>query len=604
MIGRLALSSPNERISIRRRLTVLVVVFALPLTLLLGLFLQQSWDDVVQVDREIAGARYLADIWPLVLDGPVDPAVVKTFAQDRARFDGPMGTGAESRRLLAARSPQERNDAVNILMGSVMGRSQLALDSDLTTSSLGDATAVILPILFNRLAAWNRALGAPEGAPRQIAVDVALWRSLYAARSAAATIDLAMNAAASPAGRRAIAPAAADADAVLNYLQGRTSALTDRTASASAQGPPPELAVRIAHAWRTTNAQLQKALTLKRARLFARIGLSLAFVALALSVASGMAISIAYGVWRRIVGLARAVDQLNNKIFNVQVPFQGDQTEIGRIARSIEALRISVPQLVETRAELLHLSRLTSMGRTAAALAHELNQPLAAIRNYLAAGRRLTASGDTDRAAEASARALAQVEHAATVVLGLHDFMRKGGGERREEDFAKVLKEAEAMALIGQRGRVVKIAHRLDPLAAAMVIDRIQVQQVLVNLLRNGIEALAGSDRRELVVQTRRLPDGMVEVAVTDTGSGIDAAVKARLFEPFVTNKPSGMGMGLSICRSIIEGHGGRLWAEDNPEGGSIFRFTVPGAAQEDLQTIKYRSHSPDSAKRIDPAQI
>ena len=109
-----------------------------------------------------------------------------------------------------------------------------------------------------------------------------------------------------------------------------------------------------------------------------------------------------------------------------------------------------------------------------------------------------------------------------------------------------------------------------------MLIDKVQIQQVIVNLMRNAIEAMEVSDRRELTVSTELAEDGVITISVADSGPGIAPELADRLFQPFVTTKAQGMGVGLSICRSIVEAHNGRLWAETNPDGGAIFRFTVP----------------------------
>jgi two-component system, LuxR family, sensor kinase FixL len=125
------------------------------------------------------------------------------------------------------------------------------------------------------------------------------------------------------------------------------------------------------------------------------------------------------------------------------------------------------------------------------------------------------------------------------------------------------------------RQKDLRITTYVDPAASAAVIDKVQVHQVLFNLMRNSIEAMQGQLRRELAVSTKPAEDGMLEISVTDTGPGLSDQVRSKLFQPFVTTKPNGMGVGLSVCRAIVEAHGGRLWAEDNPGGGTAFRFTV-----------------------------
>ena len=134
---------------------------------------------------------------------------------------------------------------------------------------------------------------------------------------------------------------------------------------------------------------------------------------------------------------------------------------------------------------------------------------------------------------------------------------------------------------VDARERAVKVRFRFDPACDLVLADRIQVQQVLLNLMRNALEAMEGSTRRELAVSSAARDDDLVEIRVADTGAGLDREVAARLFQPFVTSKPNGMGVGLSICRTIVEGHGGRIWVEPNADGGTIFAFTLPRAGEE-----------------------
>jgi PAS domain S-box-containing protein len=234
--------------------------------------------------------------------------------------------------------------------------------------------------------------------------------------------------------------------------------------------------------------------------------------------------------------------------------------------------------------ELGHAARLSAAGQMAAALAHELNQPLTAIVNLLGSAKRLIQSASfvgIDPTKEAMDEAVQQSLRAGQVVGRLRNFLIRGDTETRVEDVATMVDEASALALIGPSASGVRMRVQLDPEAAYVVGNRIEIQQVLINLMRNSLEAMAGADRRELdLTTTLRRPD-LVEFAVADSGPGIDLDVADRIFEPFVTTKRSGMGIGLSICRSIIESHGGRLEFEPNPEGGALFRFTLPAVLPE-----------------------
>jgi len=173
-----------------------------------------------------------------------------------------------------------------------------------------------------------------------------------------------------------------------------------------------------------------------------------------------------------------------------------------------------------------------------------------------------------------------QVDRAQQIIRRLRDFVSKRETERRGENLLKTIEEATDLALIGI-GRDLKLTIRVDDDAAEAVIDKIQIQQVLLNLVRNAAEAMAGSGRRELSITTARQGE-MVEISVADTGPGLPESVRARLFEPFVTTKTNGMGVGLSVCQSIVHTHGGELHAEDGADGGTVFLLTVP-RPQDDL---------------------
>jgi two-component system sensor kinase FixL len=243
-------------------------------------------------------------------------------------------------------------------------------------------------------------------------------------------------------------------------------------------------------------------------------------------------------------------------------------------------------RLQELQSELVHVSRLSAMGEMASALAHELNQPLAAISNYMKGSRRLlAASSDPNRPKIENAldRAAEQAIRAGQIIRRLRDFVSRGESEKRVESLSKLIEEAGALGLAGAREQGVKLRFSLDPGHDLVLVDRVQIQQVLVNLFRNALEAMAQTPRRELIASNTKAADDMIEVEVSDTGSGFHDDVKSSLFQTFFTTKETGMGVGLSISRSIIEAHGGRMWAEANESGGATFRFTLPAASSESL---------------------
>jgi two-component system, LuxR family, sensor kinase FixL len=186
----------------------------------------------------------------------------------------------------------------------------------------------------------------------------------------------------------------------------------------------------------------------------------------------------------------------------------------------------------------------------------------------------------TDAVGQAAEQAL----RAGRIIRHLREFVARGESERHIESLPKLIEEASALALVGAKERGVRVVYRLDPTAEHVLADRIQIQQVLLNLIRNAIEAMQETENRNLVIATTARDDGMVEVSVADTGTGLAPDVMAQLFQPFVTTKPHGMGVGLSICRTIVEAHGGKIWVESQPDNGTIFRFTLRALADDEIE--------------------
>jgi two-component system, LuxR family, sensor kinase FixL len=222
----------------------------------------------------------------------------------------------------------------------------------------------------------------------------------------------------------------------------------------------------------------------------------------------------------------------------------------------------------------------------ASTLAHELNQPLTAVTSYLNGCRRLldgTESVHNLMLRDAIDRAADQALRAGQIIRRLRQFVARGETERNAESLPKLIEEASALALMGIKETGVRVTFALDPKVEFVMADKVQIQQVVLNLIRNAIEAMAETQRRELTIATATQPNEMVEIRVSDTGPGIAPEIAAQLFHPFVTTKPNGMGVGLSISRTIVEAHGGRLWAEPNPRGGTIFRLTLKVLNKEEL---------------------
>ncbi len=285
---------------------------------------------------------------------------------------------------------------------------------------------------------------------------------------------------------------------------------------------------------------------------------------------------------KRIIGIGRIVvgQRKDGSTFPMELTVGEVRSDQGQFftgfVRDLTEREESEARVKQLQAELVHISRLSAMGEMASALAHELNQPLSAIANYLNGARRLLEreTNSDPRATEAIDKAAGQALRAGDIIRRLRDFLARGEGERSVESLAKLVHQACDLALVGAKEAGIDVRYQLDPHLDRVVVDRVQIQQVLVNLVRNAVEAMHGQARRELSVSTKVEGD-MAVVSVVDTGAGLDETAAARLFQPFVTTKPQGMGVGLSISRTIVEAHGGRIWTEPNSGGGAIFRFSV-----------------------------
>ena len=293
---------------------------------------------------------------------------------------------------------------------------------------------------------------------------------------------------------------------------------------------------------------------------------------------------------RRIIGIGRIVvgERKDGSTFPLELAVGEVRSERGRLftgfIRDVSERQDTRARLQELQSELIQVSRLTALGEMASALAHELNQPLGAIANYLSGARKLLSqAGGVDASAiDALDKAADQALRAGEIIKRLRDFLARGESQRQPESLAKLTREACALALVGAKERGVRVSYAFDPAADCVLVDRVPMQQVVVNLVRNALDAMDGCTRRDLSVTSRLGEGDMAVLSVADSGAGVSAAAAERLFQPFVTTKSDGMGVGLSISRTIVEAHGGRIWTEPNPGGGAVFQFTMmlaPAAA-------------------------
>jgi two-component system sensor kinase FixL len=295
---------------------------------------------------------------------------------------------------------------------------------------------------------------------------------------------------------------------------------------------------------------------------------------------------------RRIIGIGRLVvaERKDGSTFPIELAVgemrSNDRRFFTGFIRDLTEHQKTEARLQELQSELVQISRLTAMGEMASTLAHELNQPLSAITNYLRGSRRLldgSSDADRDRIREALNKAADQALRAGQIIRRLRDFVARGESERQLESLNKIVEEASALGLVGAKERGVRVRYHFDPRVEIVLADRVQIQQVLLNLVRNAIEAMESVTRRELTIATGVSGDGDALIKVIDTGPGISVDVADQLFQPFITTKQQGMGVGLSISRTIIMAHGGRIWVDQTPGGGATFCFTLRTPASKEL---------------------
>jgi two-component system sensor kinase FixL len=255
----------------------------------------------------------------------------------------------------------------------------------------------------------------------------------------------------------------------------------------------------------------------------------------------------------------------------------GNPSSMYAIVRDTSDRQAQEAHAAAVREQLIHAGRVQELGQVSAGIAHELNQPLTAMQNFVGAAKRLLDKGDAAAAAQAITKASEQARRAGDIVRRMRDFTEKRDTFKKRDDVNAIIREAASLGMIGAKSVGIETRYDLATDLPPVIADRVQIEQVLVNLLHNAMDAMAGEPQRVLTLSSRQNAEA-AEIMIADTGKGIPEAIARTLFQPFVTTKETGMGIGLAISKSIIDAHGGEIFAEPNPGGGTRFFVRLPPA--------------------------
>lgn len=296
---------------------------------------------------------------------------------------------------------------------------------------------------------------------------------------------------------------------------------------------------------------------------------------------------------KRIIGVDRVVvgRRKDGSTFPMKLAVgemrRGNRIFFTGFIRDLTEREQSAAMLDQARSELARLARLNELGEMASTLAHELNQPLSAIANYVQGSRRMLdrIEGEVPPTLRSALDETAkQALRAGDIIRHLREFVTRGDTDKEPEDINQLVEQAGTLALVGSQERGIKSVFDFSAAGGMVLADRVQIQQVLINLIRNAMEAMRDSERKELTIRTRPVEGGRMQVEVADTGPGISEEIAPQLFQPFVTSKAHGMGIGLSISKRIIESHGGELTVSRNTAGGATFVFSLPLLPEESVE--------------------
>ncbi|HEX3918967.1 MAG TPA: ATP-binding protein [Caulobacteraceae bacterium] len=597
----------NGRLSMGARMLALSLVFFVPIALLTGLFIRQSWKDISFAQKEIAGEAYEASVWP-VLQGGATPTAAAAFDAARVKYDPAFGTGAASGAFAASRDAAGRLAAGKALTTAISDGSNLTLDPDLQSFYLMVPVAFRLPPMLQATSDLEAATALPSSDPaRSVRIAEAVQMLNGSAAATGKDFETSFQADASGRLRRAMGDDAAELDRLATAVIAHRDALIAGAPGDSVSPDIEALRTQLDAAWQAANQQLQRLLVARVRRLTGELVLNLALVLAFSGLAGSLAVTIAGGIAGRTAALQVTVGRLMAGETQLEVPHLADQNESGRIAQAIDAFRLGLLErarlqeeaaaqataAAEARAvaeaERARVVRFLSVGELAAAIAHEINQPIAAVVAGSAAATRWL-EGDApniDRARTAIGRIVRDANRASDVVRRIRQILSENAPALSAVDINDAAEEALQFTERERSHAGVMAEVSLAPGLPPVRGDRVQLQQVILNLILNAIDAMRQAPPGQpcvLKLITSITDEGEVLVCVQDFGVGLAVGQAERLFDPFFTTKRDGMGLGLSISRSIIEQHGGRIWVEAGDDCGAVFRFTLQPWTEEDAR--------------------
>ena len=587
----------NGRMSLGARLLCLSLVFCIPIVLLGWLFIVQSWKDISFAQREVDGVKYEAAVWPVLRSSSVGVSATSNIADlaaARSRYDGEFGTQAASLALVEAKTPSQALEAGKTLQVLVADRSNLTLDPDLDRFYVMDAVTVRLPTLLVALDTLGQAADDAPGGARSVRITESLQTLRGAANAASDDYATAMRANRPGLTRTALATHVAALFYLADAVAAHRDALIDGAPKASLAPDVRALKGELFDTWRVSRTELERLLEARIARFQQGLAVNLGIVICFVGLAAGLALFFIHGIRHRNAALLASMDQLIAGETAVPVPYQADRNESGRIARTIEAFRLSLIDAARLRreadearataeAERERVVRFLSVGELASSIAHEINQPIAAIVAGGAAALRWldNTPPNIERAHQSIGRTMRDADRASAVLRRIRQILGKNEPTLSEVDIN--LASEEALQFTERERALGEVALQLDPRRQTSPHREgvtFQVQPAaggIINLALNGVDAMKSvTDRPRILRLSTTLTDEFVEVSVSDSGSGFQSGAAEKLFDAFYTTKQTGMGLGLSISRSIIDYHGGRIWAGDAPGGGAMFHFTLP----------------------------